>query len=308
MLYILFFILWLFFWSFGSVLLTRFDNIKNKSDFIKKFKSLLRGRSKCPKCKNTLKPRNLIPIISFLLQKWKCANCQKSIPIFYPILEILSGIFFVFFAYLSTHIFWHNIEILISASWFRLFFITNRFLLLLLIWDRKTLFLHFFVRTIAIIFAIIFAIQQFPIINIIIRFWFFLFSFVILYWLGKLRVKYRLWKKWEWIGEWDVRLSAIIWLLFPVFFQTQCLSFSLFNLFYYFVLRITISAFLWIILFWIEQLLSTFVIPAKAGIQSKINSNKIKKKLTKNTVVPFFPSLILWFWLLLLLGKYLIGF
>lgn len=306
MIYIFLFIFWLFFGSFGSVLLTRFDNIKNTKDLQTKLKWLAFWRSKCPQCNTTLKPRNLIPLISYLLQKWRCSYCKNNIPIFYPILEILSGIFFVFFAYLSTQIFWLNIDNLVSNSQFRLFLITNRFLLLLLIWDKKTLFLHFFVRIITFILAIIFAIQQFPMTEIIISLWVFLTTFVMLYLLWKRRVQRRLWTNGEWIGEWDVRLSAIIWLLFPIFFQSQWLNFSLFNLFYYLILRITISAFLWIILFWIEQLIITFVISAKSVNQSKRFSNTKKKKLTKNTVVPFFPSLILWFWLLLLLWKFLI--
>ncbi len=297
MLYFVLFILGLFFGSFGSVLLTRFFDIKNKSDFIKKLKWLFWGRSKCPNCKKVLNPWNLIPVISFLLQKWKCSNCKKPIWIFYPILEISSGIFFVFFAYVCTKIFSQDIEILIQTWKFWLLLASNWGLLLLAVWDKKTLFLHFFVRIISLVLSIIFAIQEFPIIQIFTSLTIFLFNFVFIYFFAKWRVRVRIWSNWEWIWQWDIWLSAIIWILSPIIFKYYWIPFSIFNLFYIFLLRITISSFLGIILFVLENLvLYTF--------KYKVLKQK-KRTLTKNTVLPFFPSLILWFWSVLLFWKFL---
>ncbi len=102
------FILWLLFWSFASVLIARFTGDYSWDTV----KSVLRGRSECPQCKNKLTAKNLIPLVSYLVQKGECSHCWKKIPAFYPMIEIISGIVFVltylFFPHhiLSELIFW----------------------------------------------------------------------------------------------------------------------------------------------------------------------------------------------------------
>ncbi len=56
------------------------------------------GRSKCPQCQKTLSAWSLIPIFSWIFQGGKCRNCQKKIPLFYPIVEITFALTFYFFA------------------------------------------------------------------------------------------------------------------------------------------------------------------------------------------------------------------
>ncbi len=48
-------------------------------------------RSKCPNCGGTLKWYQLIPIISFLMQKGHCSFCRGKISFFYPFTEFLFG-------------------------------------------------------------------------------------------------------------------------------------------------------------------------------------------------------------------------
>ena len=48
--------------------------------------------SHCPKCKREIKPWQNIPVISYLLLKGKCANCQTPISARYPIIEAVCGI------------------------------------------------------------------------------------------------------------------------------------------------------------------------------------------------------------------------
>lgn len=48
-------------------------------------------RSKCPNCCGTLKWYQLIPIISFLMQKGHCSFCRGKISFFYPLTEFLFG-------------------------------------------------------------------------------------------------------------------------------------------------------------------------------------------------------------------------
>src|SRR5574344_632628 len=65
-----------------------------------KGESLLYPSSHCPNCNHKLKPWELIPIFSFLIQGGKCTKCKKKISWFYPIFEFTCGLLFVF-AYLK---------------------------------------------------------------------------------------------------------------------------------------------------------------------------------------------------------------
>ncbi len=57
--------------------------------------SIVYPSSHCPKCNTPLKWYNLIPILSFLLQKGKCRYCGDSISPQYPFIELLNGILYV---------------------------------------------------------------------------------------------------------------------------------------------------------------------------------------------------------------------
>lgn len=60
-----------------------------------KGESIIYPSSHCPNCNHKLRPWELIPIFSFLLQKGKCSECKKKISWFYPISEIVCGLSFV---------------------------------------------------------------------------------------------------------------------------------------------------------------------------------------------------------------------
>lgn len=53
------------------------------------------GRSACPRCNTTLHWYELIPILSFVLQRGKCRSCNAKISWQYPIIEILTGLVFL---------------------------------------------------------------------------------------------------------------------------------------------------------------------------------------------------------------------
>ncbi len=53
------------------------------------------ARSYCPYCKKTLSWFELIPLMSFILQKGKCRHCRKPISLQYPLVELATGILFV---------------------------------------------------------------------------------------------------------------------------------------------------------------------------------------------------------------------
>jgi prepilin signal peptidase PulO-like enzyme (type II secretory pathway) len=65
-----------------------------------KGESIVSPPSHCPKCGKRLTPIELIPILSYIIQKGKCRHCNSHISLFYPIFEALTGLLFVL-AYLS---------------------------------------------------------------------------------------------------------------------------------------------------------------------------------------------------------------
>lgn len=54
----------------------------------------LLGRSKCESCGRVLSARELVPIVSFFLQRGVCRGCKSSFSIEYPIVEFVTGIAF----------------------------------------------------------------------------------------------------------------------------------------------------------------------------------------------------------------------
>jgi prepilin signal peptidase PulO-like enzyme (type II secretory pathway) len=79
------------FGSFLNVLYFRYqpDKFLLSGDIIK-------GRSYCPKCHKTLSFYELIPVISFIIQSGKCRSCKQKISFQYILIEVLSGLIFVF--------------------------------------------------------------------------------------------------------------------------------------------------------------------------------------------------------------------
>lgn len=57
-------------------------------------KSIVNPRSACPTCGHQLRPYELIPVLSYILQKGKCRGCQSRISPIYPTMELLTGLLF----------------------------------------------------------------------------------------------------------------------------------------------------------------------------------------------------------------------
>jgi prepilin signal peptidase PulO-like enzyme (type II secretory pathway) len=51
-------------------------------------------RSRCPHCKKIIAWYDNIPLLSFILLKFRCRNCRKKISWQYPVVELLLGILF----------------------------------------------------------------------------------------------------------------------------------------------------------------------------------------------------------------------
>ena len=77
--------------SFLNVVTLRYDG----EHFLLDTKAI-GGRSQCMHCKKTLRWFELIPIVSFIIQGGRCRQCKARLNIQYPIVELLSGLIFVF--------------------------------------------------------------------------------------------------------------------------------------------------------------------------------------------------------------------
>ncbi|MFZ6015982.1 MAG: prepilin peptidase [Patescibacteria group bacterium] len=54
--------------------------------------SSITGRSRCMDCKKPLKARHLVPVLSWLIQRGKCAYCGRPINIQYPLVEVAGAL------------------------------------------------------------------------------------------------------------------------------------------------------------------------------------------------------------------------
>jgi leader peptidase (prepilin peptidase)/N-methyltransferase len=102
------------------------------SDRIINGEPILFGRSHCDFCKKPLGPKNLLPVISFIVQKGKCAFCGKKLSRFYPVSEALSGLAFVLATYysgilttLSLRDFWDFIFLAVILCLLIIIFLTD---------------------------------------------------------------------------------------------------------------------------------------------------------------------------------------
>lgn len=57
--------------------------------------SIVKPRSHCPYCQHTLRPYELIPVVSYLLQGGKCRRCKAPVSFLYPAVELATGLLFV---------------------------------------------------------------------------------------------------------------------------------------------------------------------------------------------------------------------
>lgn len=54
--------------------------------------SVIKPRSRCPKCGHQIKASENIPILSWLFLRGRCSNCHERISIQYPIVELIVGL------------------------------------------------------------------------------------------------------------------------------------------------------------------------------------------------------------------------
>ncbi len=79
---------------------------------IPKGESVNKPRSHCPKCNHKLKWYELIPIISFIIQKGRCRECHTKLSWFYPFSELATGILFT----VCYHSFGFSYDLIIALT------------------------------------------------------------------------------------------------------------------------------------------------------------------------------------------------
>ena len=61
--------------------------------------SIVYPPSHCPSCGTRLGPRELVPVVSYLVQKGRCRHCGARISPRYPLVELLTGVLFAYAAF-----------------------------------------------------------------------------------------------------------------------------------------------------------------------------------------------------------------
>ncbi|MDD3263160.1 MAG: prepilin peptidase [Candidatus Absconditabacteria bacterium] len=290
--YLVVFLLGTIFGSLGSVLLTRLEDDISR----RKIKGILFGFSKCPHCHKRLQAKNLIPLISFGLQKGKCSFCKKPISRQYPILEITSGLVFMFSYYLVFDVGSYFIPKGLHLMYYIFRAITNWGLLLLIIQDIKKHELHMPIRiftTARILirqFVGLIGNYQGTVIASII----FTSIFLLIYFGAKIYIKIKYKSEQEGFGQGDIFLGFSLGALVSTIEQFNAINISLQNHLKIIISIIFIAAILGLIYAGIIGLLK------KQTTISIANKQKI--------TIPFFPTLIISFWIILLYGDQIISY
>ena len=82
-------------------------------------KSIVLPKSACPNCERQLKTNELIPVLSYFIQKGKCRGCQSRISPIYPFFELLTGILFA----LAPYVFGWSGELIVALTFISMFMI-----------------------------------------------------------------------------------------------------------------------------------------------------------------------------------------
>lgn len=114
--------------------------------------SVAKGRSKCPKCGHILSWYELIPLVSFAIQKGICKKCKEKISWQYPIVEFFTAVLFLF-AFLNFNFYkgptfvgdqiFGNISDIVALVYMLVVF---SFLVLIFIFDFK----HYIIPNVAV--------------------------------------------------------------------------------------------------------------------------------------------------------------
>jgi prepilin signal peptidase PulO-like enzyme (type II secretory pathway) len=87
-------------------------------------KSILHPPSHCFSCGHALEPRDLFPVVSYLLLRGKCRYCGKPFPARSMLVELAAGLLFAL-AFFTFGVTWQLAAALIFVSFYIILFITD---------------------------------------------------------------------------------------------------------------------------------------------------------------------------------------
>ena len=143
--FIIFLILGFIIGSFLNVLVYRIHTAEE----------LFWDRSRCPHCKKQIRWFDNIPVVSFVILKFRCRDCQKKISWQYPIVEIFTGVIFALIG-------WKFFVLTNEASWLPTVFylLMSSSLIAILVYDFFYLEIPGSVLWVSIFLAIIFGLYS----------------------------------------------------------------------------------------------------------------------------------------------------
>jgi prepilin signal peptidase PulO-like enzyme (type II secretory pathway) len=306
--YLSLFIFWTLFWSFASVLIYRLKSGE---------KWILNWRSHCPKCNNILQALELIPIISWIKNLWKCHYCKEKISNIYPLLELSSWILFsmIWYFLIDYNLIYslNFIEISKLLFWLSIWFIT----ILYVFYDLLFLEIHDWIMLVWVVLWLWFlSIDTLLNNSLLISSSSILITFAIIWWLYIIMLK-------ELKEIWDILIILIsIWILFlyKTYFWINLTQISIFDwliwalsIFIFFFLQIVLSKWAWMwwwdlriaIMIWLllwtglifPWLMLTYMVWSIIWIAFVIYWKLNKKWTTMNAQIPFWPFLAIWFFI-----------
>lgn len=134
--YVIVFVLGIFYGSFLNFIS---DNIGN-------LKRILVGRSKCDSCQKTLRFLDLVPLFSYAISFGKCRYCSKKVSWYYPLSELVTGIFLVG---IVSYIYLNNLDLI----HFVYYLVNFSILLIIFFYDMK----HFEIPFRLVVFGAVFS-------------------------------------------------------------------------------------------------------------------------------------------------------
>lgn len=285
MIYLILFLIGASLGSFLNVLALRY-----KEDKFILNKEIIGGRSHCPYCNKKLNWYELIPLISFIIQKGKCRDCKKKLSWQYPLVEFISGLVFI-----ATFIYFQN-ELLVffSKTLFNLFY----FWTFVLIWDIILL-------TLILVFLIDLKLKIIP--NEIIVFLFILALFLNI-------LSYQNWSNfYSFLGPYNSFFGNF----YEIFWQNKLVSFIFSLLFFGGLILITLGRgigmgdvklmlTLSLIFGWPDILIISGLSFILGGIISIFLI--LYKKTTIKGILPFGPFIVASSFLILFLGEKILNF
>ncbi|MDM2845453.1 A24 family peptidase [Citrobacter portucalensis] len=103
-------------WRYPIMLRQQMAEFQDETPNTQPKTSLVLPRSHCPHCKQTIRVRDNIPILSWLILKGRCRDCQAKISKRYPLVELLTALVFLLTSQVCSDSGW-ALAVMILSAW-----------------------------------------------------------------------------------------------------------------------------------------------------------------------------------------------